>query len=166
MKKLNLKLFAFTACLAIGLQSCNNGKEQHADTEKEDADLIFQKGEKVTNTNFTGNVWLNNLVKADSTNQNAVGSVTFEAGARTKWHSHPSGQIILAIDGTGYYQEKGSPKMIVRKGEVVKCPADIAHWHGASKDSKFIQVAITGREKGETAWFEPVTDQEYNSEAN
>ncbi|MBW4360669.1 cupin domain-containing protein [Flavobacterium taihuense] len=158
-------LFAFITCITIGLISCNNGKVQLSDTEKVDAILIFPKGDKVTNANFSGNVWLNNLVQADSINQNAVGNVTFEAGARTKWHSHPSGQIILVLEGIGYYQEKGNQKIVVRKGDVVKCPANIPHWHGASNDSNFIQIAITGREKGETIWFDLVTDQEYNSKS-
>lgn len=141
--------------------SCNNKKDQ-LDNNTPTPNEIFSKGEKVTNTNFTGNVWLNNLAQADSINQNAVGSVTFEPGARTKWHSHPAGQIILALEGVGYYQEKGSPKIIVNKGDVIKCPADIQHWHGASKDTKFVQVAITGREKGETIWLEKVSDTEYS----
>jgi quercetin dioxygenase-like cupin family protein len=123
----------------------------------------FAKGEKITNDNFMGTVWLNNLVQADSINQNAVGSVTFEPGARTKWHSHPAGQIILALEGVGYYQEKGGPKRIVNKGDVVKCPADIPHWHGAGADSTFVQIAITGREKGETVWLEEVSDSVYYS---
>ena len=99
---------------------------------------------------------------ADSINQTAVGSVTFEAGARTKWHSHPAGQIILAIDGQGYYQEEGKEKVIVKKGEVMKCPSDVPHWHGASDHSHFVQVAITSRENGETLWLEEVSDEEYN----
>lgn len=123
---------------------------------------LFAKGEKITNDNFTGTAWLNSLVQADSINQNAVGSVTFEKGARTKWHIHPAGQIILVLDGIGYYQEKGSSKVILKKGDVVKCPADIPHWHGASTDNEFVQVAITGREKGQTVWLEAVTDEEYN----
>ncbi len=125
-------------------------------------ELLFDKGDLISNANFTGTVWLKNLIDADSVNSNAVGSVTFEAGARTKWHSHPAGQIILAIDGQGYYQEKGGEKKILKKGDVIKCPADIPHWHGASADSKFVQVAITGREKGETKWLEEVSDQEYH----
>lgn len=155
---MNLKkggIVVFTFCIAIGIMSCSNKKEEQIDN------MIFKKGEKITNNNFTGEVWLNNLAQADSINQNAVGSVTFEPGARTKWHSHPAGQIILALDGVGYYQEKGSPKIIVNKGDVIKCPANIAHWHGASVDTKFVQVAITGREKGETVWLEQVTDSEY-----
>lgn len=142
--------------------SCNSNKDQPIDNTASTPNEIFSKGEKVTNTNFTGNVWLNNLAQADSINQNAVGSVTFEPGARTKWHSHPAGQIILALEGVGYYQEKGSPKTIVNEGDVIKCPADIPHWHGASADTKFVQVAITGREKGETVWLEQVSDAEYS----
>ncbi len=147
------------------LASCNNSNPAKNETvstnvEKE---LIFERGDKIDSPNFTGDVWLNNLVTADDENQNAVGSVTFAPGARTSWHSHPAGQIILALDGVGYYQEKGKPVEIIGKGEVVKCPHNIPHWHGASPDSEFIQVAITGRENGPTVWLEPVTDEEYNS---
>ncbi|WP_335966072.1 cupin domain-containing protein [Galbibacter sp. PAP.153] len=98
---------------------------------------------------------------ADSINKNSVGNVTFEPGARSNWHMHPSGQILLATGGVGYYQEKGSPKRILRKGDVVKCPANIPHWHGASAENEFVQIAITGREKGPTKWLKPVTDEEY-----
>ncbi|PWB21744.1 hypothetical protein [Flavobacterium sp. HTF] len=79
-------------------------------------------------------------------------------------HCHPAGQIILALEGVGYYQEKGNQKIIIKKGDIVNCAANVAYWHSASSNSRFIQVAITGREKGETIWFESVTDQEYNSE--
>ena len=125
--------------------------------------IIFPKGEKISNNNFTGNAYLQMLVDADSLNSMAVGNVTFEPGARTKWHLHPGGQILLVMDGIGYYQEKGQPKRILRKGDVVKCPPNIPHWHGASADSHFVQVAVTGREKGETIWLEEVTEAVYNS---
>lgn len=142
--------------------SCNQQHEpaQH-DQSPSEKTTVFAKGEKITSNNFTGTAWLNSLVDADSVNQTAVGSVTFEPGARTRWHSHPAGQIILALDGIGYYQEKGHPKVILKKGDVIKCPPDVPHWHGASVDAKLIQIAITGREKGETVWLEPVTDTEY-----
>ncbi|ALR30373.1 hypothetical protein ATE47_07485 [Chryseobacterium sp. IHB B 17019] len=67
-----------------------------------------------------------------------MGNVTFEPGARTKWHLHPGGQIILVTGGVGYYQEKGQPKKILHKGDVIKCPPHVEHWHGASKDSYFV----------------------------
>jgi quercetin dioxygenase-like cupin family protein len=120
----------------------------------------------VANNNFTGTTYLKMLVEADSLNPTSVGSVTFEPGARTKWHTHPAGQILLAIDGIGYYQEKGQPKKILRKGDVIKCLPDIPHWHGASTDTAFVQVAITGREKGGTIWLEAVTNEEYSLSAN
>lgn len=158
LKKMNA-LVSFSVLIAtiIGFTSCEQAKENTS----ANADQVFAKGDKITNNNFTGDVWLNSLISADTANQNAVGSVTFAPGARTHWHSHPAGQIILAIDGVGYYQEEGKPKVIVKKGEVVKCPKDVPHWHGASVDSEFVQVAITGRENGETVWLKPVTDEEY-----
>lgn len=124
---------------------------------------IFPKGEKITNNNFKGNAWLQNLVADDSVYTSAVGNVTFEPGARTNWHYHPGGQILLATSGVGYYQEKGSAKRFLRKGDVIKCPPNITHWHGASPDTGFIQIAITNRLKGLTVWLQPVTDDEYNS---
>jgi quercetin dioxygenase-like cupin family protein/alkylhydroperoxidase/carboxymuconolactone decarboxylase family protein YurZ len=122
---------------------------------------LFPKGTKITNDNFTGAAWLTSLVTADSTNDNAVGSVTFAPGARTDWHLHPDGQIIIATGGVGYYQEKGSPKQIIRKGDVVKCPPNTPHWHGAGPDQEFVQIAITGRENGPTEWLEAVTEEAY-----
>jgi quercetin dioxygenase-like cupin family protein/alkylhydroperoxidase/carboxymuconolactone decarboxylase family protein YurZ len=124
---------------------------------------LFPKGEKITNNNFTGNAWLQQLIATDSSNQIQVGSVTFEPGARTNWHSHPAGQILLATDGVGYYQEKGSPKRLLRKGDVVTCPPNVPHWHGASHDQPFVQIAITNSKSGPPVWLQPVSEQEYNS---
>ena len=128
-----------------------------------DEGMIFPKGEKITNNNFIGNAWLRQLVATDSNNNIQVGSVTFEPGARTKWHLHPAGQILLATGGLGYYQEKGSSKRLLREGDVVTCPPNVPHWHGASPDQQFIQIAITNTQNGATVWMQPVTGEEYNS---
>lgn len=154
---------AIIAVMVLALTACNNASKNEPVSTQAEKNLVFDRGDKIDSPNFTGDAWLNNLVTADDENQNAVGSVTFAPGARTSWHSHPAGQIILALDGIGYYQEKGKPVEIIRKGEVVKCPHNIPHWHGASPDSEFIQVAITGRENGPTVWLQPVTDEEYYS---
>jgi alkylhydroperoxidase/carboxymuconolactone decarboxylase family protein YurZ/quercetin dioxygenase-like cupin family protein len=141
-----------------------NTKNDKTDNEQDlVVNAIFPKGEKITNDNFAGSAWLHSLIIPDSTNQNAVGSVTFAPGARTKWHSHPAGQILLATGGLGYYQEKGSAKRLLRKGEVVKCPPNVPHWHGASHEQPFIQIAITNRQNGQTEWLQHVTDEEYDS---
>lgn len=123
---------------------------------------LFAKVEKITNANFTGTAWLQQLTISDSVNTTQVGSVTFEPGARTNWYSHPGGQILLITDGSGYYQEKGSAKRIIRKGEVIQCPPNIPHWHGASKDEKLIQIAITNTQNGAVVWLKPVIDDEYH----
>lgn len=165
MKNIAITLVAL---MTVIIASCNNIKceKKESNNSKTENKLIFGKGEKITNSNFTGNAWLNSLIESDSLNQNAVGSVTFEPGARTNWHSHPAGQIILALEGIGYYQEEGKSIEIIQKGDVVKCPHNVLHWHGASPENEFIQIAITGRENGETIWLKPVTDEEYNSYKN
>ena len=123
---------------------------------------LFSKGEKITNNNFIGNAWLQQLTTSDSLNPTQVGRVTFDPGARTNWHSHPGGQILLITSGTGYYQEKGNPKRIIRKGEVIQCPPNIPHWHGASKDDELSQIAITTTQNGPVVWLKPVSDEEYH----
>ena len=148
--------------LSVLLYACSNtptGSTSNDDT----TGVIFPRGDKNTSDNFKGEVWVKSLVNADSLNMTAVGNVTFAPGARSKWHLHPAGQILLATGGVGYYQEKGKAKVILRKGDVIRCPPNIPHWHGASADSVFIQIAITGREKGPTQWLESVTDEEYHS---
>ena len=145
----------------IFFAACNHN--QKPENTKQEKALVFPKGEKITNKNFTGTAYLQMLMDADSLNATSVGNVTFEPGARSNWHLHPAGQILLVTGGVGYYQEKGHPKKILRKGDAIKCPPNVPHWHGASADSEFIQLAITGREKGPTVWLEAVTDEEYNS---
>lgn len=149
-------------CLAIVLSISSCGQQKVDARYERSKDLVFPQGEKITSENFNGTVYLKNLVAADSINPTAVGNVTFEPGARTKWHLHPGGQILLVIDGVGYYQERGQSKKILRKGDVIKCPPNVPHWHGASSDKHFVQVAVTNRHLGETVWLEDVTDEVYN----
>jgi len=159
-----LLIFITFIAVTIGILSCTDDQKQKSDNAGANNNLIFSKGEKITNNNFTGTAFLKMLIEADSINPTAVGNVTFEAGARTKWHLHPAGQILLVTDGVGYYQEKGQSKKILHKGDVVKCPPNKPHWHGASADSAFIQVALTNNHLGATVWLEEVTDEEYNAE--
>jgi quercetin dioxygenase-like cupin family protein len=143
------------ACVSI--LSC----AQKSDNKTSTTSSVFSKGAKITNDNFKGTAYLQMLMDADSINPTSVGNVTFESGAHTKWHIHPGGQILLVTDGVGYYQEKDQAKKILRKGDVIKCPPNMPHWHGASPDSMFVQVAITNRHLGETVWLNQVTDDEY-----
>lgn len=149
--------------VALLLASVTSSCAQQKHNKKQPiVNSIFPKGAKITNSNFKGTAYLQMLMDADSLNPTSVGNVTFEPGARTKWHMHPGGQILLVTEGVGYYQEKGQAKKILRKGDVIKCPTGVPHWHGASADTAFVQVAITNRHLGETVWLHEVTDDEYN----
>jgi quercetin dioxygenase-like cupin family protein len=161
---MKLKLRYILPLFLFALTACDNKKEMNS--TKNENELVFPKGEKITNDNFTGTAYLQPLIAADSLNPTAVGNVIFEPGARTKWHSHPGGQILLVTDGVGYYQEKGQAKRILRKGDVVKCPPNVPHWHGASADKAFVQVAVTNNHKGATVWMDAVADTVYNSSSS
>ena len=125
---------------------------------------VFPKGDLITNNNFSGNAWLNMLITDIEKFDLTAGQVVFEPGARTNWHSHPGGQILLCTKGIGYYQEKGKPIQLIKAGDVVEILSDVVHWHGASHDSEFTHTAIsTQQSKGSVVWMEPVTDDEFNS---
>ena len=113
---------------------------------------------------FTGSVVITPLVKNEGIPCNAA-KVTFEPGARTNWHTHPVGQILIVTDGSGYVQKTGETVQQLNPGDVVTILADEEHWHGAKPDSNLIHIAIqmlseTGEE---TVWLNPVTDEEYKS---
>jgi quercetin dioxygenase-like cupin family protein len=102
------------------------------------------------------------LVNNDSIYNASIGNVTFEPGARTNWHKHPGGQILLITAGQGFYQEKGKPARVLHKGDVVKIPPGAVHWHGATSGNEMIHIAISpNTDKGSVVWLQPVTDEEY-----
>jgi quercetin dioxygenase-like cupin family protein len=109
-----------------------------------------------------GNFWVTSLVPNDSVYTTVAGSVAFTPGARSHWHSHPAGQLLIVTDGVGYHQIKGEPRQLIRKGDVVKCPPNVVHWHGASHGSKMTHLyIIPNTEKGIVNWLQAVTDAEY-----
>jgi quercetin dioxygenase-like cupin family protein len=124
---------------------------------------LFPKGDKASPDYFVGEAWINLLVGAtDASLDCVVNDVVFAPGARTNWHTHSGGQILICTDGTGYYQEKGKPIQLLNKGDVVKILPGFEHWHGASPDSWFTHIAInpnTG--KGSVNWMAKVTDEQY-----
>lgn len=146
--------------LIVLLIACNNTKSDKMMGQK--MEPAFPKGEKITNNNFTGTAWLQMLVNNDSIYNTSIGNVTFEPGARTNWHRHPGGQILLVSEGEGYYQEKGKPAQLIRKGDVIRIPPDTEHWHGAAPASSLTHIAISPKtDKGSVVWLKPVTDEEY-----
>ena len=133
-------------------------------SEESELDFIFPKGNKGPDKNFTGNAFNVGLVAPDSTYTTAVGNVYFEPGGRSNWHTHPGGQILIITDGVGYHQIEGQPKEIMKKGDVLKCPPNTRHWHGASEDTGVQQMYIVpNTEKGIVEWMEAVTDSVYGA---
>lgn len=123
----------------------------------------FDKGEiNPYSEFFTGKTNLNMLVTRDDVWNSSIGNVTFEAGARTNWHMHSGGQILLITAGEGRYQEEGKDIRILKKGDVVKIPPNVRHWHGAAPKSEFAHISIEPNlPNNQTTWLEAVTDEQY-----
>lgn len=151
-------LIAGAICFAIA--SCTQQKTMENPENKTSA--IFPMEEPINGETFTGKVWHTELVPNDSTLTTVVGNVYFEPGARSYWHSHPAGQILLITDGEGFHQIEGQPKQTLKKGDVVTCPPNVLHWHGASPEMGMQQLFIVpNTEKGIVEWKHAVTDLEY-----
>lgn len=152
------------AALMMFGQACKQSDKQN--TENMNNTSIFSKGDKLPNDWFSGNAFITPLVAKDKNNEFSAGSVTFEPGARTNWHTHPKGQVLLVIEGNGFYQEKGKPAQPINKGDVVNIPENVEHWHGASAKDKMVHIAITNyKDDVQVNWLDPVTDDQF-SEAN
>jgi 4-carboxymuconolactone decarboxylase len=113
--------------------------------------------------NFTGSARVERLFEPLDGSHASGGSVTFEPGARTAWHSHPGGQILIITAGIGRVQRWGDPVEEIRVGDVVRIPAGEKHWHGASPSVSMTHVAITEPRDGTAVvWMEKVSDEQYN----
>jgi len=158
MKPTKILILATTLYL-ISLTSCSSKGDN-----KMSNNTIFPKGDKASGEIFSNTVWVKMLVTDEEKNfDTQVYNVTFEPAARTHWHSHPGGQILLVTKGTGYYQEKGKPARFLNEGDVVPIPAHVVHWHGASPENEFIHLGMSTQvHLGPAEWSGPVTDQEYN----
>ena len=158
MKTFMITAIASMALLTIGCM------EKGSENKATELQAIFPKGELGQAENFTGNAWNTPLVSNDSIYNTVVGNVYFEPGARSNWHRHPSGQILIITDGVGYHQIKGQPRQTIKKGDIVKCPPNVEHWHGASPDTGMQQMYILPKtEKGIVTWLQKVTDEEYKN---
>lgn len=129
----------------------------------EELNQPFAKGEiNPYSKFFTGTTHLQRLVAQDDIWNSSIANVTFDAGARTNWHKHSGGQILLVTAGEGRYQEKGKEIQIIKKGDVVKIPPDTEHWHGAAPDGEFAHISIEPNlPDNRTIWLEAVTEKEY-----
>lgn len=111
---------------------------------------------------FTGSVRIDMLASAPLPARVSAASVTFEPGARTAWHTHPLGQTLVVLSGSGLVQREGGDIQEIRAGDVVWFSPGEKHWHGASSTMAMTHIAIQESLDGRAAdWMEHVTDRQY-----
>jgi len=133
-----------------------------------EAQQIERAGAKKTSAGpdsyFTVQVKVETLWPNNERIQASGAYVTFEPGARSAWHTHPSGQRLLVTAGTGLVQEWGKPVQEIHAGDTVWCPPGVKHWHGAAPGSRMTHLAVTGMADGKgVEWLEKVSDEQYNA---
>jgi quercetin dioxygenase-like cupin family protein len=111
---------------------------------------------------FTGRVTIRGQFSRDEPSRVTGAIVTFSPGARTAWHSHPLGQTLIVTEGMGWTQVDGEPVQEFAAGDILLCPRDRRHWHGATPESAMTHVAIQEALDGtNVTWMEKVSDDEY-----
>lgn len=129
-----------------------------------EAKPIYGLGKLFPSENFTGDVYLNNIANEGGV---SIANVTFDAGCINNWHVHDHVQILMGIMGEGYCQMEGQNAELIKVGDVVVIPAGTKHWHGATHDSQFTHISVSGpvvegMEAFGTNWLEPVSQEEYD----
>ena len=112
----------------------------------------------------TGTVRVDPLHTAPEPSRVSCVSVTFEPGARSAWHMHPLGQTLIVTSGCGWTQCEGGPIVEIRPGDVIWCPANHRHWHGATATTAMTHIAVQEAQDGQAVtWLEQVSAEEYGS---
>lgn len=111
---------------------------------------------------FSGAVRVDPLFQMPDPSRTRAGVVTFEPGARSAWHTHPLGQILVVTSGVGLVQRWDGPVQEIRPGDVVWIPPGVKHWHGASATTAMSHIAIQEHLEGRVVdWMEKVSDEQY-----
>ena len=127
---------------------------------------IFRAGSKPTKKSsaewFTGTVWQDPIIEAPEPARVRALKVSFEPGARTAWHTHPLGQTLHIINGTGLVGLRNALPKIVNAGDTVWIPPNEEHWHGATPTNSMSHIALQEAMNGAVAnWLEKVIDEDY-----
>jgi quercetin dioxygenase-like cupin family protein len=111
---------------------------------------------------FTGKVTVTGQFQRPDPSRVSGAIVHFEPGARTAWHKHPAGQTLIVTEGIGWTQVEGGLKLEFHAGDILWCPAEHKHWHGATPHDAMTHIAIQESVNGaNVTWMEKVTDEEY-----
>jgi 4-carboxymuconolactone decarboxylase len=111
--------------------------------------------------NFNGSVVVTEPFRGVGDATLAGATVSFEPAARTRWHAHPFGQLLVVTAGEGWMQRLGQPARRLQAGDVVWTPPGERHWHGATRASGLTHVAVAEEQPGRAVqWFGHVSDTE------
>jgi 4-carboxymuconolactone decarboxylase len=167
-----MKLLA-TTVISVSLLASVSAQPNQAEansTSAEDSQMvrITRRGSQPSRQgpaeDFTGAVRVDPLFQANAPARACGALVMFEPGARTAWHSHPLGQVLIVTSGTGRVQRRGDPLDEIRQGDVVWIPPGQKHWHGAAPNSSMAHIAIGEQLEGKSVeWMEKVSDVEYGA---
>lgn len=124
----------------------------------------LEEGTKAPNTHYIGEAWLNALLRANGDLNYNITKATFKANSTLDWHRHSTPQVLIIVEGVGYYQERGKEPIIMREGDVIKCEKDVEHWHSSSKENDVTYLAIYGGGHP-TTWTEVLSQEDYDNVA-
>ena len=113
---------------------------------------------------FTGSARIDRLFDPKAPARAGAAVVTFEPGARTAWHRHPLGQRLIVLSGLGWTQVEAGPVEELRPGDVVWCPPNVRHWHGATPNTAMSHIALQEALDGKVVeWMEHVPEERYRA---
>lgn len=149
------------AAVAVGLIAQPVDAQESAPTME-----ITRKSDQTTAEGsaeyFTGRVTITGQFQREAPSRVGGAVVRFEPGARTAWHTHPLGQTQIVTEGVGWTQIEGGPRLTFHAGDILWCPPEHKHWHGATLHGAMTHIAIQeGRDGSPVTWMEHVTDEEY-----
>ncbi|MCX2718785.1 cupin domain-containing protein [Lentiprolixibacter aurantiacus] len=121
----------------------------------------LDEGTKAPNTHYIGEAWLNQLLSAEGDLNYNITKATFKANSTLDWHEHSSPQVLIIVDGEGYYQERGKEPVRMKTGDVIKCNKETEHWHSSSKESDVTYLALYGGTQP-TTWTEVLSQEDYD----
>lgn len=153
-----MKLLAAALALSLGMSTAYAGAQ--------DPITITRVGSQPTSAgpeqNFTGSVFVDSRFQAAAPAHVGGAIVTFAPGARTAWHTHPLGQILIVTAGVGRVQKWGEPVQEIHPGDVAWIPPGVKHWHGASPTVGMSHIAIAESLDGKSVnWMEKVSKAQY-----
>ena len=163
-----MKLLAATVITLSLLASASAQTNQAGAASGPQSIRIMRRGSQAPRQgpaeNFTGSVRVAPLFQANAPARTSGSLVTFEPGARSAWHTHPLGQVLIVTAGTGRVQRWGDPVDEIRQGDVVWIPPGQKHWHGAAPDGSMAHIAVSEALDGKAVeWMEKVSDAQYGA---